>query len=113
MIDLLPFGRTGHESTRLIFGAAALGGMSQARADSTMEIVRAAGINHIDTAASYGQSEVRLQPFLAARLPLRRGGPARRVRQPLGGRADDQGGRPPAVARRRQRPAVQLVPAAA
>ena len=63
-IDVLPFGRTGHESTRLLFGAAALGGMSQARADQTMEIVRASGINHIDTAASYGESEVRLQPFL-------------------------------------------------
>ena len=66
MIERRPFGRTGHHSTRVIFGAAALGGMSQARADATMEIVRAAGINHIDTAASYGQSEVRLQPFLAA-----------------------------------------------
>ena len=65
MIDLLPFGRTGHESTRLLFGAAALGGMSQARADQTMEVVRASGINHIDTAASYGESELRLQPFLA------------------------------------------------
>ena len=65
MIDLLPFGRTGHESTRLLFGAAALGAMSQARADQTMEVVRASGINHIDTAASYGESEVRLQPFLA------------------------------------------------
>lgn len=65
MIDVLPFGRTGHESTRLLFGAAALGGMSQSTADRTMEIVRAAGINHIDTAASYGESELRLQPFLA------------------------------------------------
>ncbi len=66
MIERRPFGRTGHDSTRVIFGAAALGGMSQSRADSTLEVVRAAGINHIDTAAGYGQSEVRLQPFLAA-----------------------------------------------
>jgi aryl-alcohol dehydrogenase-like predicted oxidoreductase len=65
MIDLLPFGRTGHQSSRLLFGAAALGAMSQARADQTMEVVRTSGINHIDTAASYGESEVRLQPFLA------------------------------------------------
>jgi aryl-alcohol dehydrogenase-like predicted oxidoreductase len=65
MIERRPFGRTGHTSSRVIFGAAALGGMSQARADATLELVRAAGINHIDTAASYGQSEVRLQPFLA------------------------------------------------
>src|SRR4051812_24625292 len=65
MIERRPFGRTGHLSTRVIFGAAALGGMSQSRADATMEIVCDAGINHIDTAAGYGQSEVRLQPFLA------------------------------------------------
>jgi aryl-alcohol dehydrogenase-like predicted oxidoreductase len=65
MIERQPFGRTGHTSTRVIFGAAALGGMSQARADATLELVRSAGINHIDTAASYGQSEVRLQAFLA------------------------------------------------
>lgn len=59
------FGRTGHESTRIIFGAAALGGMSQDRADATMAMVRQAGVNHIDTAASYGESETRLKPFLA------------------------------------------------
>ena len=61
----MPFGRTGHDSTRLIFGAAALGGMSQSRADHTLELIRDRGINHIDTAASYGESELRLQPFLA------------------------------------------------
>ncbi|MCB0955088.1 MAG: aldo/keto reductase [Ilumatobacter sp.] len=65
MIPLQQFGRTGHLSTRVIFGAAALGGMSQARADATLARVRAAGINHIDTARSYGESEVRLRPFLA------------------------------------------------
>lgn len=65
VIDVLPFGRTGHQSTRLLFGAAALGDMSQSRADQTMEVVRASGINHLDTAASYGESEVRLRPFLA------------------------------------------------
>lgn len=59
-----PFGRTGHISSRIIFGAAALGGMSQTRADSTLELVLEHGINHIDTAASYGASEDRLQPWL-------------------------------------------------
>ena len=49
----------------MIFGAAALGAMSQQRSDQTLEIVRSGGINHIDTAASYGESEVRLAPFLA------------------------------------------------
>ncbi|MEL6892025.1 MAG: aldo/keto reductase, partial [Actinomycetota bacterium] len=60
------FGRTGHESTRLIFGAAALGGMSQSRADATLASVAEWGVNHIDTAASYGESEVRLRPWLAS-----------------------------------------------
>ena len=65
MLPTAPFGRTGHRSTRLLFGAAALGRMSQERADATLEVVRAAGINHIDTAASYGESEDRLRPWLA------------------------------------------------
>lgn len=61
------FGSTGHQSSRLIFGAAALGGMSQDRADLTIERVREAGLNHFDTAASYGESELRLAPFLSER----------------------------------------------
>lgn len=64
MIDSMPFGRTGHRSTRLIFGAAALGGMRQDKADAVLGTVRASGINHLDTAASYGESELRLAPFL-------------------------------------------------
>ncbi|MEM1332794.1 MAG: aldo/keto reductase [Actinomycetota bacterium] len=60
-----PFGSTGHTSTRLIFGAAALGAMSQERADTTLAAVHEWGMNHIDTAAGYGQSEVRLRPWLA------------------------------------------------
>ena len=67
MIPTAPFGRTGHVSTRVIFGAAALGGMSQERADATLRLVDEHGINHIDTAASYGESELRLAPFLAER----------------------------------------------
>lgn len=65
MIPTASFGRTGHESTRVVFGAAALGGMSQERADATMASVREWGLNHIDTAASYGASEDRLRPWLA------------------------------------------------
>ena len=60
----LPFGRTGHTSSRVIFGAAALGGMGQQRADATLELITEAGINHIDTAAMYGDSEIRLHDFL-------------------------------------------------
>ena len=65
MLPRSPFGRTGHQSTRVIFGAAALGGMSQDRADATLATVAEWGINHIDTAASYGASEDRLKPWLA------------------------------------------------
>ena len=64
MIEHIPFGATGHHSSRIIFGAAALGGMRQERADALLEEVVRAGINHIDTAASYGESELRLAPFL-------------------------------------------------
>jgi aryl-alcohol dehydrogenase-like predicted oxidoreductase len=59
------FGSTGHESTRTLFGAAALGSVTQAEADRTLELILAHGINHIDTAASYGDSELRLAPWLA------------------------------------------------
>ncbi len=70
MIDTQPFGRTGHDSTRVIFGAAALGAMRQERADEVLEQVRQAGINHLDTAASYGESELRLAPFLSVYRPM-------------------------------------------
>ncbi len=64
MIALQPFGRTGHESTRILFGAAAIGNVSQEEADQTMELIREHGINHIDTAASYGDAELRLGPWM-------------------------------------------------
>lgn len=64
MIPTAAFGTTGHESTRVVFGAAALGAMSQRRADETLELIAAHGVNHIDTAASYGESELRLAPWL-------------------------------------------------
>ncbi|MBM4206164.1 MAG: aldo/keto reductase [Gammaproteobacteria bacterium] len=66
MIERIPFGNTGHLSSRIIFGAAALGGMKPERAMATLELITAAGINHIDTAASYGDSELRLAPWLRA-----------------------------------------------
>ena len=65
MIATAPFGSTGHESTRTIFGAAALGSVSQQEADRALETLLEHGVNHIDTAASYGDSELRLAPWLA------------------------------------------------
>jgi aryl-alcohol dehydrogenase-like predicted oxidoreductase len=64
MIDTLEFGRTGFRSTRTIFGAAALGAAKPEAADRILAQVHAAGINHIDTAASYGESELRLTSYL-------------------------------------------------
>jgi aryl-alcohol dehydrogenase-like predicted oxidoreductase len=60
-----PFGRSGHLSTRTIFGAAALSRVSQAEADQTLEVLLRYGVNHIDVAASYGDAELRLAPWLA------------------------------------------------
>ena len=64
MIPTHIFGRTGHMSTRAIFGAAALSRVTQTEADQTMKLVIQHGINHIDVAASYGEAEVRLAPWL-------------------------------------------------
>ena len=64
MIPQKPFGRTGHRSTRTIFGAAALGTVTQEEADRTLELLLKYGINHIDTAASYGESELRIGPWM-------------------------------------------------
>ena len=65
MIAKAPFGSTGHESTRTLFGAAALGSLTQAEADPTLELLLEHCINHIDVAASYGDAELRLAPWLA------------------------------------------------
>jgi aryl-alcohol dehydrogenase-like predicted oxidoreductase len=64
MMPTETFGRTGHRSTRTIFGAAAFSDVTQAEADRTMELLLRFGVNHIDTAASYGDSELRLGPWI-------------------------------------------------
>jgi len=64
MIARQMFGRTGHNSTRTLFGAAALGRVTQAEADSTLEVLLQHGVNHIDTAASYGDAELRIGPWM-------------------------------------------------
>lgn len=64
MIVKKEFGNTGHKSTRTIFGAFALSEANQKMADEIMDTVMEAGLNHIDTAASYGNSEARLGPWM-------------------------------------------------
>ncbi len=59
-----PFGRTGHHSSRVIFGGAALSRVSQDVADRTLEVLLEYGVNHIDVAASYGDAELRVKPWL-------------------------------------------------
>ena len=68
MSPTMEFGRTGHESSRIIFGAAALFQKTwgQEWAETLLDTVVASGINHLDTAASYGDSEQMMGPWLAA-----------------------------------------------
>ncbi len=58
------FGRTGHESSAVLFGAAALGEVDQATADRVLDLLLAHGVNHIDVAASYGDAELRVGPWM-------------------------------------------------
>ncbi len=63
-IEKLQFGNTGHESTRTLFGAAAFSRLDQKTADETLPVLLEYGINHIDVAASYGDAELRLAPWM-------------------------------------------------
>src|SRR5688572_14398996 len=64
MIGRAPFGATGHDSSRVVFGAAALAEVSQGEADRALDVLLEHGINHIDVAASYGDAELRIAPWL-------------------------------------------------
>jgi aryl-alcohol dehydrogenase-like predicted oxidoreductase len=64
MIERAPFGATGHDSSRVIFGAAALGSVSLIDSERALEQVLEHGINHIDVAASYGDAELRIATWL-------------------------------------------------
>ena len=63
-IEQAEFGRTGHQSSRVIFGGAALGQVSQRVADETLDLLLAHGVNHLDVASDYGEAEVRIRPWL-------------------------------------------------
>ena len=66
MLDTLPFGATGHASSRVIFGAAAMAAASERLSDQILETLLEFGVNHIDTAASYGDSELHLARWMPA-----------------------------------------------
>ena len=63
-IPKAPFGRTGHQSSRVLFGGASLSRVTQQEADKTYDVLVNAGVNHIDVAASYGDAEDRVRPWL-------------------------------------------------
>lgn len=86
MIPKAEFGRTGHKSTRVIFGAASLGSVSQKVADETLDVLLRFGVNHIDTASGYGDSELRIKPWLKRE-------PGRFFLATKGDRRDEKGAR--------------------
>ena len=57
-IEKLPFGATGHLSTRAIFGSVSLKAASETEAARTLDLLLEYGINHIDTAPRYGDAEI-------------------------------------------------------
>src|SRR6266516_5736109 len=63
-IAVQPFGRSGHMSTRTIFGGASLSRVTQEEADRVLDVLLQYGVNHIDAAASYGDAELRIAPWL-------------------------------------------------
>ncbi len=65
MIERRRFGRTGHASSVTLFGGAALARATQDEADRALEVLLRQGVNHIDTAARYGDSELRIGPWMA------------------------------------------------
>jgi len=86
VIPKAEFGRTGHRSTRVVFGAASLAHVSQKVADQTLDVLLRYGVNHIDTAAAYGESELRIAPWLKRE-------PNRFFLATKGGKRDEKGAR--------------------
>src|ERR687890_596392 len=64
MIPRAPFGSTGHDSSRVVFGAAALASVSKGDADRALDLLLQHGVNHIDVAAGYGDAELRVATWL-------------------------------------------------
>jgi aryl-alcohol dehydrogenase-like predicted oxidoreductase len=58
-------GRLGHESSVILYGGAALSEVDQDTADRSVQEALDGGINHFDVAASYGEAELRLGPWMS------------------------------------------------
>ena len=63
-IEKRQFGSTGHLSSSVIFGAAALWDSDQSTADEVLDLLYQYGVNHIDTAPRYGDSEIRVGSWM-------------------------------------------------
>lgn len=63
-MPMATFGRSGHVSSRVLFGGAALAEVTQDVADRTLDVLLEHGVNHIDVAADYGDAELRVAPWL-------------------------------------------------
>jgi predicted aldo/keto reductase-like oxidoreductase len=63
-VEYRRLGRLGHESSVLLYGGAALSDVQQEVADRSIQQALDAGINHFDFAASYGDAELRLGPWI-------------------------------------------------
>ncbi|TQM64851.1 aryl-alcohol dehydrogenase-like predicted oxidoreductase [Humibacillus xanthopallidus] len=63
-MEMRRLGRLGHQSSVLIYGAAALSDVTQDVADASVQEALDGGINHFDVAASYGDAELRLGPWM-------------------------------------------------
>ncbi len=59
------FGRTGHMSSAVLFGGAAFFKADQSTADRVLDLLLEFGVNHIDTAPGYGDTELRIGPWMA------------------------------------------------
>lgn len=79
-IERAAFGRTGHLSSRVIFGGTAVWGEDRDAADRILEMLLRYGVNHIDTSVTYGNSEKHIgrwmkehrdQFFLATKIDAR------------------------------------------
>ena len=66
MIPKRPFGRTGHDSSRVIFGGAAFWRANDEWRQRTLDLLLEHGINHIDVAASYGDAETHVGHWMDA-----------------------------------------------
>ncbi len=64
MISKRNFGRTGHKSSAAIFGGFALFNVAQSEANELLDLLTKYGVNHIDTAPAYGDSEIRIGPWM-------------------------------------------------